>query len=342
MGFAAGTKLTGWFLPIPFMGWTILYRSRAGFRALALGAVIAPLVLFAMMPPWWSAPVAGVLRFLDSNLTRTETVLIPIQFLGTIYVTPTDSLPWYNTLVWTLFVTPVGILLLSALGLFTAIAKCRSVSIETLVVGHWVLLMVLRALPHVPGHDGVRLFLPAFGSLALLAGVGARQLLVWSGGWAKVAVTAALAEGAISIAVMMPVPISYFSPIVGGLPGAVKRGMEPTYYWDAFTPDVRRWLAENTRPNQTIEFRTFPRSWLYLRRIGELPRRLAAVDPGTPQWFVCQNRPGILMDVDRELIAKGHAAYTVTKFGVPLIWVFSFSELDRVMGQSASRGTESQ
>ena len=53
-------------------------------------------------------------------------------------------------------------------------------------------------------------------------------------------------EGAVSIAVMMPVPLSYFSPLVGGLPGATKLGMEPTYYWDALSPEARRWLAENT------------------------------------------------------------------------------------------------
>ena len=32
--------------------------------------------------------------------------------------------------------------------------------------------MVLRALPNAPGHDGVRLFLPAFAFLACLAGIG--------------------------------------------------------------------------------------------------------------------------------------------------------------------------
>ena len=107
LGFAAGTKLTGWFLPIPFMAWTILYRSRLGFRAVAVGTVIAPLVLLAIMPPWWTEPLVGLFRFFNSNLSRSETITIPIQFLGTTYVTPTpDSLPWYNTLVWTIFVTP--------------------------------------------------------------------------------------------------------------------------------------------------------------------------------------------------------------------------------------------
>ena len=91
--------------------------------------------------------------------------------------------------------------------------------------------------------------------LALLGGLGARSLLEWSGRWAKVAIAAALVEGAVSIAVMMPVPLSYFSPIVGGLPGATKLGMEPTYYWDALSPEARRWLAENTLPGRTIAFR---------------------------------------------------------------------------------------
>ena len=47
---------------------------------------------------------------------------------------------------------------------------------------------------------------------------------------------------------MMPVPLSYFSPLVGGLPGATALGMEPTYYWDALSPEARRWLAEHTEP----------------------------------------------------------------------------------------------
>jgi 4-amino-4-deoxy-L-arabinose transferase-like glycosyltransferase len=330
LGFAAGTKLTGWFVPIPFLVWTVLYRSRSGFRALAVGAVIAPLVLLAIMPPWWSEPLVGLFRFLNSNLSRSDTITIPIQFLGTTYVTPTDSLPWYNTLVWTVFVTPVGFLVLAGLGLWTAIRRWRTESFGVLVLAHWTLLMVLRAMPHVPGHDGVRLFLPAFGLLALLGGLGSRQLFHWSGRWAKVAITAALAEGAISVAVMMPVPISYFSPLVGGLPGATMLGMEATYYWDALTSDARRWLTENTLPNRTIESRTFPRSWLYLRRTGELPRQLAAVDEGEPQWIVIQNRPGNMMDIDRTLISRGRAAYIVTKLGVPLIWIFPFSELDRL------------
>jgi hypothetical protein len=129
------------------------------------------------------------------------------------------------------------------------------------------------------------------------------------------------------------VPLSYFSPIVGGLPGATALGMEPTYYWDALDPDSRRWLAANTPPGRTFAFRTNPRSWLYLRRTGELAHQLAGVDFGRPVWMVIQNRPGAFEDFDRALVAHGEAKYAVTKLGVPLIWVYPYSQFERLAAQ---------
>ena len=38
-GCAMGTKLTGWFLPIPFLAWVMLYRDRRGLLALVIGTV---------------------------------------------------------------------------------------------------------------------------------------------------------------------------------------------------------------------------------------------------------------------------------------------------------------
>ena len=120
-----------------------------------------------------------------------------------------------------------------------------------------------------------------------------------------------------------------------GFPGRRNLGMEPTYYWDALSPEARRWLADNTLPGHTFAFEGGRTSWLYLRRTGELPRQLARIDQGLPQWVVLQNRPGAFSDVDRALVANGHAAYTVTKLGVPLIWIFPYSELERL---TAPRG----
>ena len=44
---AMGTKLTGWFLPLPYLAWVILYRNRRGITALAAGV--------ASPAPSWSS-----------------------------------------------------------------------------------------------------------------------------------------------------------------------------------------------------------------------------------------------------------------------------------------------
>jgi hypothetical protein len=127
------------------------------------------------------------------------------------------------------------------------------------------------------------------------------------------------------------VPLSYYSPAVGGLPGATALGMEPTYYWDALTDDALDWLRTHTGPGQKVRFATFPTSWLYLRQTGRLPAGLLPSDPGAWAWYVVQNRPGAFSTLDRTLAARGKAAYTVTKLGVPLLWVFPFVEVETLL-----------
>lgn len=333
-GCAMADKLTGWFLILPFLVWAAIYRSGRAFRALAIGVGVALAVAYLLQPPWWSEPIAGPVRFFRSNLTRAQTIPIPVQFLGTIYHTPKESLPWYNTVVLTAFTTPVGFLLLALAGSWRAVARWKVEPIPLLFLGHWLFLLALRAMPHTPGHDGVRLFLPAFGMLALLAGPGAEQLRAWVGRLSRWIVLASLLEGALSVAVMMPVPLAYYSPIVGGLPGAAKLGMEPTYYWDALDADALAWLRDNTAPGRTIQFATGPTSWFYLRRTGALPQKLARRDPGQPQWYVVQNRPGAMHPWDPILIARVKPSHVVTKLGVPLVWVFPYEAAEQAMREA--------
>lgn len=331
LGCAMADKLTGWFIPIPFLAWAAIYRDRWAFRFLAVGVLAGLAVAYLLQPPWWAEPISGPWRFFASNLSRGETIPIPVQFLGTIYNTPRESLPPYNTIVLTIFATPVGFLAMGLAGAWRALRRWKVEPFLLLFLGHWAFLLLLRAMPKTPGHDGVRLFLPAFGVLALLAGPGVVQLREWIGRASRWVVGLGLAEGAVSLAVMMPFPLSYYSPIVGGLPGATRLGMEPTFYWDALDPGARAFLRENTPAGRTIRFATFPNSWIYLRDVGELPRGIAPIDPGSPLWYVVQNRPGILNPLDRALIAGAKPAHVVAKLGVPLVWVFRYEDVERAM-----------
>jgi hypothetical protein len=327
-GWAADTKLTGWFLPIPFIVWTVLYRDRRGLLTLLVGGLIALLTLYVFNPPWWNAPIAGIERFLQSNLSRGRTIPIPVLFLGRVIDTPRDSLPWYNTLAWTLFVTPVGFLAFALAGAARAVKRFRTEPFGILALGHWVFLLLLRALPHTPGHDGVRQFLAAFGCLALLAGLGAASALERFGRVAKMAIVAAIAEGLVSVAIMMPVPLSYYSPIVGGLSGATALGMEPTYYWDGLSPEALDWLNQNTAADEKVKFATEPTSWLYLRQVGKLRPNVFPRERGRYVWYVLQNRPGAMTPLDHALVQSAKPAFVVSKLGVPLVWIFPFADVE--------------
>ena len=321
-GWAADTKLTGWFLPIPFLVWPAIYRDRKAFQTLLIGGLVGVLTLYAFNPGWWAAPIGGVDRFLRSNLTRGKTRVIEVMFLGKVYKTPNESLPFYNTLLWTIFVTPVGLLALAMVGAWRSLRLAKSEAFGLLVLGHWVFLLLLRSLPKTPGHDGVRMFLPAFGMLALSAGLGAAEVVrCWpkSGRWV---IGGILAAAGVSLALSMPVPLSYYSPVVGGLRGATKLGMEPTYYWDALNDDALDWLNAHTPSGGKVRFATYPSSWLYLKDSGRLKPGILPSDPGTWTWYVVQNRPGAMTPSDREIVAKVKPAYVVEKFGVPLIWIF--------------------
>jgi 4-amino-4-deoxy-L-arabinose transferase-like glycosyltransferase len=408
-GCAAATKFTGWLLPLPFMIWTLASRNRRGFRTLLIGCATAALVVYACNPPWWSAPIDGMTRFLRSNLSRAQSQPINVQFLGHIIETPTSSLPWYNTIVWTAFVTPLGFLALAIIGAARAAIPRRGAKrrneqtpdaigqtqdtppvtkggpegvkhpsaeippsaasepdtppvtkggpggvnrsmpapsrtqpsltpFATTALTNWFFLLILRALPHTPGHDGVRQFLPAFGCLALVAGLGAVCLIHRNGRWGRAIVAAGLAEGIISVALFMPVPLSYFSPAVGGLPGAVALGMEPTYYWDALTDDAITWLNRHTVSGRSVLFADAPVSWFYLRKNGRLRAPICPYEPGEMQWYVVQNRPGAFNEVTRALIASpGPKRILSEKWGVPLIWAFPRDLVDEVERQVRSR-----
>jgi len=354
-GCAAATKFTGWFLPVPLAAWVVLYRDWRAARILALGGIVAAIVVYSLNPTWWAEPVQGVRVFLKSNLTRDQLKPIPTLFFGRLY---RFSLPWYNTLAWTAIVVPPLTLGLASLGVGRIIAGRLRDRVGTLLLGSWAFFMVLRALPNAPGHDGERLFLAAFVFLACLSGIGlaaigsslgrvASPRLAWSS--TALVLALALGAGARSTWRYHPLQLSYYNVLIGGLSGAYRAGMEPTYYWDAVTPDVREWLNTHTQPGRTVTF-TFPAvTFEYLHRWGLLrPYPLRGNGP-PPQWYVVMNRRGHLLyfpkSVPEFLLEHARPAFVKSLDvapKVPLIAIFSGEDTfaaDLILKRPAGTGT---
>ena len=99
----------------------------------------------------------------------------------------------------------------------------------------------------------MRLFLGAFPFLALLAGKGLDLALGILPGlfWRLGAGALALFLTLPGIVRMDPCLLSYYSPLVGGLKGAERLGMETTYWGDALTPEFLEALPPGTRAFST-------------------------------------------------------------------------------------------
>jgi hypothetical protein len=354
LGLAAGTKFTGWFAAVPPALWVlscewlpaVVRRSKPpalpsnasgptwyGTWAVLIALPVAALTLYLIHPPWWSDPISGVRRFLASNLTRSATKPIPTLYLGQVYG---FSLPWHNTMVLTAVTTPVLTLALASYGTISSIKRRRESPAGWLWVLSWATLMVVRALPNAPGHDGIRLILPSVASLAVLAGIGAGRLrdalaltkLRWL---PHIVVAVAVAEGAVGISQTYPYTLSYYNFAVGGLPGAERLGFELTYYYDTLGPEFLAWVravdqgggAELGFPGPLV---TLP----YLIEWGMLPSGVRIIGQSLERavmpYYVLQRRIGVYLPYDWWLERNGTASFAVRRQGVDLLRVYPYRD----------------
>jgi hypothetical protein len=338
-GVAMATKLTGWVLLGPYFAfaalWFLFQSDGRPLKALAWGLLVAAATCLILNVGWWPNPINGVTRFFRSNLTRSETTHIPNYFMGRTY---DFALPWYNTLVWTFVAVPILTLILGVGGFLRLLAGWNKPAL-LLAALVWAAIMVVRALPQAPGHDGVRQIIVAFAMLSVAGGGAVVVLQEWFGSIRGGLVGGLAVLGAAgSCWNYHPIELSYFSPVVGGLQGA-SRNFEPTYFWDALTPDAVEWLNENTPPGRSILFASNPENWKYIYRWRMLksPPHSPDLDEKNiqPTWYVLQHRTAMLRDDDRLLIETEEPAYRVSKFGVPLVSIYSIEQYRRA--RSATR-----
>jgi len=344
LGMTLSCKATGWLAPLPFLLWTAAYRTRPAVWAIGVGLPVALLTFWMLNPPLWHDPLHGWATFMHLNFHRAANaelgLNISILFLGRMYNLD-YPLPWYNTIVWTLVTVPIGILLLAGVGVAASLRRCRADSAGMLLVLNFLVLLVVRALPGTPPHDGVRLLLPSFAFLAVLAGVGCGVVFGyaarrWNRRAAAAAVVAVYLTAAGNLVLYAPQWLSYYNLLIGGLGGATAAGMEPTYYWDGLDHSVLDWLHEHTAEGEKIRFGACSPTNLYLmRRWGTLRRETDPGAPGEFRWYVVQRRPSGYSPVDEWLIGHARPAHRKTLLAVPLVEVYRYADYRRAV-ESAS------
>jgi hypothetical protein len=287
-GMAMATKFTGYLWPAPVAAWAVLDdRARRRWRGLVAILGLGLLIAALANPMAWHHPIGYMVKLTRESLDRSSVIPISTYYMGRIYA---FVLPWHEAVVMTLITLPVATVTLTGMGTWAGLRRRRDpvvVASVIQVVFWWALL----ALPSSPNHDGVRLFLPMFPFVALLAGRGfARGEEVlrdrvpsrWSG--AAVAVLGAFffVPPAVQLVETAPYYLSYYGEGIGGAHGAAIRGMEATYWYDALTPAFLARVDRVLPKDATLS--TFPQSdhfvqlqqWGMLRSDLHLTERLPA------------------------------------------------------------------
>ncbi|MDR0703718.1 MAG: hypothetical protein LBF88_01890 [Planctomycetaceae bacterium] len=371
VGLTTASKFSGCGVLLPPVLWLIVRLIRDRFVAdknrlcvhvllkqICLTTIVALFTFWLFCPRLWPDSVTGIYQYFYLNTHRT--LNIAVLFFGEMY-NLTHSLPCYNTLAWTAITVPIGLLILFFTGCITIIRdKNKRWS------GFWLFLnmfslLFLRSLPNTPVHDGVRMFISAFPFLAMIAGIGAAALwnkisdnkiscnvkrtINQNNLWTKLCVLLIYVASLFNIFWYAPQWLSFYNLAIGGLQGAVRSGMEPTYYWDGFDDEVIQWLRENTESGDKIAFSVHSPETLSLyfsMKKFQIPFEIPPVTTTSDdlqaqgfRYYILQRRPSGEFERDKQLIERKKPVWikTIRKNGwgawnlntVPIIEIYDIS-----------------
>jgi 4-amino-4-deoxy-L-arabinose transferase-like glycosyltransferase len=348
-GLALATKINAIFV-MPLLGlWTLIFHRRWYLivRLVVMGLIGGPLSL--LLWPWLYHDSAH--RLIDYlAFVTVKHWKIGQWYLNRFWMPP----PWHFPFVMTIAVVPLTLTALYMLGVWRVVRCGRA------QVAGWLFILgaLFAWLPLTTGksmvYDNERLFMPAFPNLAALAGIGLAGMI---GGARRVArsigrprVTAPLALAVAGAAFVPPVAgaaaiyphlLSYYSSVVGGLPGATRLGLESTYWCETYA-DALPYLNAHAKVGDLVWVEDYSHDvMLYYQMQGRLRSDLRiSAPPGAPSvferqgmhgyeagiedadWVIVEYRQTGFTDRVKSWLAGRTPVYSLSYEGVPLMEIY--------------------
>jgi 4-amino-4-deoxy-L-arabinose transferase-like glycosyltransferase len=213
-------------------------------REMKLAGVVfmTSVVVFVAGWPWlWTRPLPRILEFIQFHRQHW---LVPVAYLGNIYSVP----PWHYPYVLLFFTTPAILFVLLCVGTILLGLKWREDRAFFVLVNMFIPILLVQM--SQAKYNGVRLFLPSFPFIAIIAAVA----VVTTCRTIKAHGTSqgVLLAGSAALVLYLghqnrryyPYTDSYFSEWIGGIKGADKIGSE-VQYWCNSSLGLLDWMERH-------------------------------------------------------------------------------------------------
>ena len=345
-GLALSTKFPALLILIPLVVWAhVFHRDKYANNLFAM-LFLGPIVMVATQPYLWHQTGLRVLEFLYEGISRGYRVETNFGVFFSNQVLYSHQLPWYYPFLLVGITTSEAIVILALLGMTSLLWIRDQRSTVVLLLANAAFVLMLGLMPGAVLHDGVRQILSALPFIVALAGVGfytlkaglqrfAQNTLAFRGVEnVKVKVSVILLglicfSPALDLYLSHPFQLSFYNRLVGGIRGAYARGLETTYFMEAFTPAFLRTINEKIPPNASINGSFANSMFVYYQKEGLLRQDIKITSGRTFDYFVLLNRRSALSPRERYLINSTAKPYiSITVAGVPLVSAFESKTSD--------------
>lgn len=249
-------------------GWLVFFKMRWQIIITLFFYPIIPLIIyFGSWPILWKDPIGRFLYNLN-YYKNIGTGGSPSEF-NTLFRINTYAIQWI------LFSTPLIILMFASVGILSGILSKRNKSFFLLIIIWFFMPIVRVSMPSASIYGGVRQIIEYIPAMAILAGIGANQILnlllvcfaVWKKKYFRNVTTKNVnfLLQVLLISLFIPITVKlfflypnesvYFNPLIGGFKGAATRNLP--WWGNTLGSTYRqgvRWLNSNAEKNSKLGF----------------------------------------------------------------------------------------
>jgi 4-amino-4-deoxy-L-arabinose transferase-like glycosyltransferase len=335
LGVALATKFTGFLIPVAMLMWLVAYgRSRRAIAGTILWGLGGLVVAWALNPLMWHGPITETLRVVQDSLARDEVIPISTFYLGHQWG---YEVPGHHVVVMTLITIPLSILVLSFWGGLASLRDWEDRPVEGLCYTQILFFVALLAAPGSPNHDGVRLWLPMFPFVALLAGHGFGRVgdLIRRRVVRERALLATLAAGAlffippyVQTVRVSPLYLSYYNELIGGPRGAARAGMEATYWLEVVSPAFLERIGEELPDGARLSAWPNVSHYQWLQVHGMLRDDIVVTSQMPADYFVLVARKAVFQPYHWRIYENVRPELAVELDGVELAGLYAWQADD--------------